>query len=554
MKWFDSPRMRPVLILLVVSVVLSSGTDTKAGFSFGTPVNIGSPPNSAHADLTPSISSDGLEVYFWSNRPSGFGNWDLWGSTRISTEEAWLPATNLGARVNSAGIEALPCISADGLELFFSRGSQTTADLMVARRTARTQSWGTPDKLRSVVNSSARDDSPRLTGDGLELYFISDRTGGRGLADIWVASRATTAHEWSPPVNLSVINSSAHDQWVTVSADGLTLLFQSTRAGGEYGGLYMSTRKSRDGSWPAPAYLGLPMDGSVYTLLSGVSANGTMLYLSDHINYAPRAGGAGSADMWQVPVIPVVDFSGDYRIDIEDLLVLIEHWGRNEPSLDIGPTPWGDGVVDAADLEILMSCWDQEVDDPHFIAHWRLDETEGDVAYDSAAENDAIVMGDAHWQPDSGQIDGALQFDGVDDYIYAPFVLNPADTVFSVFAWIKGAAPGQVIISQEDGVDWLLTDVQGCLMSQIKSGGRRSDPLYSDSIITDDNWHRIGFTWDGTNRILYVDDIEVASDTQTSLKGSGGGLYIGAGKGFEAGSFWSGMIDDVRIYDRVVIP
>jgi len=51
-----------------------------------------------------------------------------------------------------------------------------------------------------------------------------------------------------------------------------------------------------------------------------------------------------------------------------------------------------------------------------------------------------------------------------------------------------------------------------------------------------------------------VDDVEVAHDTQTGLKGSDGGLYIGAGKGLEPGTFWSGMIDDVRIYDRVVAP
>jgi len=68
------------------------------------------------------------------------------------------------------------------------------------------------------------------------------------------------------------------------------------------------------------------------------------------------------------------------------------------------------------------------------------------------------------------------------------------------------------------------------------------------------NWHRIGFTWDGTDRVLHVDDIEVARDALTDLKGSTGGLSIGAGCNLEAGAFWSGMIDDVRIYNRVVTP
>jgi len=64
----------------------------------------------------------------------------------------------------------------------------------------------------------------------------------------------------------------------------------------------------------------------------------------------------------------------------------------------------------------------------------------------------------------------------------------------------------------------------------------------------------VGLTWDGSNRILYVDDVEVAKDTQAQLGGSAGGLYIVAGKNLEPGSFFSGLIDDVRIYNRVVRP
>jgi hypothetical protein len=54
--------------------------------------------------------------------------------------------------------------------------------------------------------------------------------------------------------------------------------------------------------------------------------------------------------------------------------------------------------------------------------------------------------------------------------------------------------------------------------------------------------------WDGSQRILYVDDMEVAADTLSGLAGSAGGLYLGAGNTFEPGSFFFGMIDDMRIY------
>jgi hypothetical protein len=92
----------------------------------------------------------------------------------------------------------------------------------------------------------------------------------------------------------------------------------------------------------------------------------------------------------------------------------------------------------------------------------------------------------------------------------------------------------------------------GALMTELKQSGRSGKPLVSGAVITDGVWQRVGLVWDGANRILYVDDVEVAKDTQTSLVASAGGLYLGAGSTLAPGSFWSGLIDDVRIYERAV--
>ncbi|MHC4120214.1 MAG: LamG-like jellyroll fold domain-containing protein [Planctomycetota bacterium] len=58
----------------------------------------------------------------------------------------------------------------------------------------------------------------------------------------------------------------------------------------------------------------------------------------------------------------------------------------------------------------------------------------------------------------------------------------------------------------------------------------------------------------GSDRILYVDDVEVARDTATNLESAAGGLYIGTGNAVQSGTFFSGLIDDVRIYNRAVHP
>ncbi|MHC4752616.1 MAG: LamG domain-containing protein, partial [Planctomycetota bacterium] len=154
--------------------------------------------------------------------------------------------------------------------------------------------------------------------------------------------------------------------------------------------------------------------------------------------------------------------------------------------------------------------------------------------------------------------DGALEFDGSYDLVSTGFVLNPAEGPFSVFVWIKGGEPGQVIISQADGTGqgsaWLCMEPSdGKLITMLMNPPFNS--LESESIITDDQWHHIGLVYDidVLRRHLYVDGTEVAKD-DTNVVGipSDGGLYFGIGKDLDATSCFSGLIDDVRIYNMAL--
>ncbi len=197
--------------------------------------------------------------------------------------------------------------------------------------------------------------------------------------------------------------------------------------------------------------------------------------------------------------------------------------------------------------------------DPTLIAYWKLDETEGDIAHDKAGEHHGTLYGEPAWQPTGGKFAGALEFDGIDDYVSTPFVLNPAKGSFSISAWIKGGAPGQVMISQRDvgrdpGNMWLMADASyGRLMTRLMHPP--FPPLVSESVITDDQWHHIGLVYDivGLHRYLYTDGTQVAKDSDfVGGVGSDGGLYIGADKTLDAAGFFSGLIDDVRIYNRAL--
>ena len=114
------------------------------------------------------------------------------------------------------------------------------------------------------------------------------------------------------------------------------------------------------------------------------------------------------------------------------------------------------------------------------IAYWRLDETAGDIAHNSAGTEDGFLFGEPQWRPAGGRNSGALEFDGIDDYVSTAHVISPADGDFSVFAWIRGGAAGQVIISQGGVTDWLMADsVDGTLKTDLRqpeTTGRGASP------------------------------------------------------------------------------
>ncbi|MGB2862098.1 MAG: LamG-like jellyroll fold domain-containing protein [Sedimentisphaerales bacterium] len=555
MKWLNDYRMRLVVVGIVAAMVLNGGR-AKADFTFGEPTNLGPTVNSSSDEGSPSISADSLEIFFDSNRGGGSGGYDLWVSTRQTTRqmtEVWGTPINLGPPINTPFYDHHPSISLDGLTLYFTSdrpGGYGERDLWVTTRSATSEPWSEPVNLGPTVNSSSREAAPSISADGLELFFNSNRSGGHGDVDIWVTTRTTTSDPWAEPVNLGPgLNSSSKDGSADISADGLMLFFRSLKPG-TYGlaDIWFSKRATVKDDWDMPVHPGPPVNTTARESSPSVSADGSILYF-----HSDRAGGFG-VDLWQVSIIPIVDLNSDGIIDAADMCIMVDHWGESYSLCDIGPTPLGDGIVDVQDLIVLA---EHMCGYNHPIAHWTLDEREGNTAHDKVGENNAPVYGDALWQPAGGMFGGALELDGIDDCIETGFVLNPSDGPFCVFAWIKGGAPGQVVLSQIGGANWLSADPsEGKLITELIPPTTRSPspPLVSETLITDGNWHRIGFVWDGMYRTLYVDGVLVAEDTQNTLASSNNGLFIGTGKTMEPGTYFSGLIDDVRIYNQALTP
>jgi WD40-like Beta Propeller Repeat len=272
-----------------------------ANAEWSDPVHLDAPINSAAHELGASLSPDGLSLYFGSDRAGGEGAFDIWVSHRDCAECAWGAPVNLGARFNSLAGDGGPVLSPDGHLLFFSgarAGGFGGEDIWVARRTDTNDdfAWEDPVNLGPAVNttgneqgpsyvpalygegvslyfdrdgdiyqalvhrdgtvdepatpvvelnSPAGETSPSVRGDGREVFFWSTRPGGKGGADIWVATRQSPSQPWSSPAPLAVLNTAGPDLEAKISFDGRTLLFAAganARPTLGFQDIWMSTR------------------------------------------------------------------------------------------------------------------------------------------------------------------------------------------------------------------------------------------------------------------------------------------------------------------------
>ena len=426
---------KKILIVLVFALGMIAKV-AKADFFFGTPTSVGETVNSSYNDFNPNISADGLSLYFISNRTGGVGGTgmyagcDIWVTTRETTNDPWGIPVNLGPTINTPGGEFGVSISSDGLSLYFDMwqpGSSNSEDLYVATRATIDDDWSNPVSLGPTVNSSADDCYVNISADELALYFTSNRSGKYAL---WVTRRETIHDPWGTPVNLGpTVNSAAGQGHPGISSDSRVFFFTSSLRSCGYGNedIWMTRRATTDESWGEPVNLGPTINSSVWEGFPNVSADGSTLYF----RYS-QTGRYQGGDIWQAPIIPIVDLNADGIVDAADMFIIVDYWGTDEPLCDIGPMPWGDGIVDVQDLIVLA---EHLIKGCRLVAHWALDETEGTVAHDSVGDNDCSLHGEPVWHPVGGKIGGALQFDGIDDVAE----LGKFDVVggITLAAWIK---------------------------------------------------------------------------------------------------------------------
>ena len=227
---------------------------------------------------------------------------------------------------------------------------------------------------------------------------------------------------------------------------------------------------------------------------------------------------------------PAADISGDCIVDISDLLLLADHWLSDD-------LPQHPGLV----------------------ARWGLDESTGETAADFIGDHTGLLHGDPQWMPAEGNLQGALFFDGVDDYILIPnFKGITGAASRTCAAWIKTTQISGEILSWGEGIPggkWIVrVNETGSLRAEVDSGY-----VYGTAPINDGNWHHVAVVLENdgapniSNARLYIDGQQ---DTPADVLGRAVNTSIAQdvriGAFYAGPRYFRGFIDDVRIYSRVL--
>lgn len=279
--------------------------------------NLGMNINSAFDDYSPVFAPDGKAVYFVSRRADNKGGGvnpddqkyfeDIYVSFYNDELKEWGEASNSDEtirRINTKGFDAVNAISPDGKLLYLTINTMAVekpkvktkhSDLFVCKLNNR-GGWNSPKAIGKPINTFMFEAAISITGDGNTAYFISERPGGQGMADIWTSVKV--GKSWGKPTNLgATINTKGQETTVFVTPDEKYLFFSSTGHEG-MGGYDIYVCENKDGQWSAPVNLGYPINSVMDETHFTFNQETKMAFYSTVSN--SKNGGLGARDIFQI--------------------------------------------------------------------------------------------------------------------------------------------------------------------------------------------------------------------------------------------------------------
>lgn len=236
-------------------------------YCYGRPVHLNSLINTPGFEGKPSLSADGLALYFVSDRPGalgGPGDQDIYVSRRASTQDDWGAPERVPPPISSTFFDITPSISLDGLALYFASNrpgpySPPWPDLWASHRASVNDPWGEAVNLGAGVNTTLFEGSISPSPDELTIYFAAIAPPDFAF-HIYKSTRNSTTEQFGPRVLVDApINSNGHDYGPALTPSGNTMFFASGTddpfAPGAINHLYVSERKNDSSPWGPRIYL-----------------------------------------------------------------------------------------------------------------------------------------------------------------------------------------------------------------------------------------------------------------------------------------------------------
>ncbi|MFT6997179.1 MAG: tetratricopeptide (TPR) repeat protein [Cryomorphaceae bacterium] len=262
--------------------------------------NLGDTINSPYPDYSPVISIDENSIFYTSRRlrtdssnlsildrnTGGYYD-DIYVSYKDRKGNWQIPELlNINSDIHTATMNVAP----NGQTLYIYRDEEGGS---IFESSLVGETWTTPVKLPTPINSSAWETHLAATVDGETVYFVSDRKGGFGGRDIW-RSKKLPNDTWSEAYNMGAsLNTQYEEDAVFISPDENTLYFSSQGHTSIGGFDVFSSKKDAEGNWGEPENIGYPINTADDDVFFVTSADGKRAYFSSF-----RKAGYGEKDIY----------------------------------------------------------------------------------------------------------------------------------------------------------------------------------------------------------------------------------------------------------------
>jgi len=245
----------PSTDLLGMVPPLSSNSDAGADAWVGPPeVPRFSPPTLVTAisdptadDEDPTFTGDLRELYFSSDRA---GDSDIWVSRRANPADPW-GTPSMVVELSSSGVDRSPSVSLDGLSIWFTTDRELFRGRIWHSTRPNTQSpWATPAPVSELASPNF-DSAPSIDAAEATMFFSSLHQNTPTGTDIYASTRASVSQPWGMPVRVPGLDTPLDEADPFVAQGGLVVFFTLTRSG-QNSDLYWSVRRSTDASFPPP--------------------------------------------------------------------------------------------------------------------------------------------------------------------------------------------------------------------------------------------------------------------------------------------------------------